>query len=708
VAVFPSPTIELLLDGVWTDITDDVYVRDSIVITVGQSGEGARAEASRCSLTINNRAGDYSPRNPNGAYFGVLGRNTQLRVTAGETDTRFVGEVASWPQRWDTTGEDVWVPIEAGGVTRRLGQGASPLKSVLYRALTTLTTPPKGYWPMEDGSSATEFASGLPGGEAASGAAAATLATFSGFKASAPLPEMQAARVGCNVGAYSHTGEHQTRFLLRVPSGGVAAETSVVRIYTATGQAAWWELRVKADGALILRAVNSEGADLFNSGPMGFDVNNKHLRVSVELEDAGAGVTDWNVLTLQVGAATGLSLSGSTAAGVLGAVRRVGVNSEGGLGATAFGHLSVQDTITSLYDLHEELNAYTGETAGDRISRLLSEEGIPQSVIGTLAESTALGPQLPRTLLDLLHEAADADGGILYDPGWFLGLVYRTRGHLYAQAAALELDYAAGHLSAIEPVDDDQATRNDITVTREGGGSARAELTEGALSTAAPPDGVGRYDEEVTISVERDEDLAHQASWRLHMGTVDEARYPVLGVNLGAEVFMDDEALSTSARLLDVGGKVTVANPPAWLPPEAINQLALGYTETIRPPSGVPYRHPWTIDINCAPASPYDVGVYDDSTGPGEARYSSDGSSLAEDLDATEQTIEVATVEGPLWSDADQPFDILIGGERMTVTDVTAGPSPQFFTVTRSVNGVVKTHLTGAEVRLFKPAYYAL
>jgi hypothetical protein len=688
-------TVELELAGVWTDITADVYQRDPIRVRVGRSSEGTRAEASRCNLTINNRSGDYSPRNPNGAHYGKLGRNTPLRVTVGASDVRFIGEVASWPQKWDTGEADVWVPIEAAGPTRRLGQGASALKSTLYRGLTSLTVnAPVAYWPFEDGGDATEFASGLPGGEAATGAGAATLATFTGFKASAPLPELNGAQVGCNVAEYTHTGEHQTRFLLAVPAGGVAAETSVVRIYTATGAAAWWELRVKTDGALILRAMDSEGAELFNGGPMGFAVNGKLLRVSVELEDAGASVTDWNVLTLEAGQPTGLSLSGSTAAGVLGAVRRVGVNSEAGLGATAFGHLSVQDTITSLYDLHEELNAYTGETAGDRISRLLSEEGIP-------SESTAMGPQLPKTLLDLLGEAADADLGILYDPAYTPGLAYRTRGWLYAQDSALELDYATNDLSSIEPVDDDQATRNDITVTRDGGGSARAELTEGPLSVAAPPDGVGRYDEEVTISVERDEDLPGQASWRLHLGTVDEARYPTIGIDLATASFTADEALSDDARLLDIGSKVTVANPPAWLPPETITQLVQGVTETLS-------AHQWRFDLNLVPASPYDVGEYDAATGPGEARYSSDLSTLAEDLDTTEQAIEVATVDGPLWSDADQPFGIWVGGERMTVTDVDGTTSPQFFTVTRSVNGVVKTHLTGAEVRLFKPAVYAL
>ncbi len=42
-------------------------------------------------------------------------------------------EVAEWPQKWDSTGNDVWVPLTANGITRRLQQNAKPLRSALYR-----------------------------------------------------------------------------------------------------------------------------------------------------------------------------------------------------------------------------------------------------------------------------------------------------------------------------------------------------------------------------------------------------------------------------------------------------------------------------------------------------------------------------------------------------------------------------------------------
>lgn len=54
------------------------------------------------------------------------------------------------------------------------------------------------------------------------------------------------------------------------------------------------------------------------------------------------------------------------------------------------------------------------------------------------------------------------------------------------------------------------------------------------------------------------------------------------------------------------------------------------------------------------------------------------------------------------------PFDLLVGGERITVTAISGTASPQAATVTRSVNGVVKSHSSGADVVLADPAVLAL
>jgi hypothetical protein len=139
-----------------------------------------------------------------------------------------------------------------------------------------------------------------------------------------------------------------------------------------------------------------------------------------------------------------------------------------------------------------------------------------------------------------------------------------------------------------------------------------------------------------------------------------------------------------------------VTDLPAWLPPDDVSLLAQGFEETLGP-----FTH--RVTINGQPESPWgQAAPYDDD----DARYSSDGSTLGEALDTTETGVDVATASGPLWDDTDQPFDIIVGGERMTVTAIFGASSPQTFTVTRSVNGVVKSHDSGAAGELYQPTVY--
>jgi hypothetical protein len=89
-----------------------------------------------------------------------------------------------------------------------------------------------------------------------------------------------------------------------------------------------------------------------------------------------------------------------------------------------------------------------------------------------------------------------------------------------------------------------------------------------------------------------------------------------------------------------------------------------------------------------------------------------DGSTLAAGVTSSAVTLSVATTTAgsPLWTTTagDFPFDILIAGEQLTVTNITGASSPQSFTVTRSVNGVVKAQMAGADMRLFHAPVAAL
>lgn len=615
------------------------------------------------------------------------------------TRYRFHGEVSSWPPRWDPTGTDVYTPIEAAGILRRLGQGSRPLQSTLYRAITTLTSnEAAAYWPCEDAAGSTSLASGSSGAPPMSVRGTPTLEGYDDFHASKAIPLLSDSYWRGVVPAYAtSSGDAQVRFLLAVPAGGAVNGETILSFQT-SGTAHDWAVVYGTGGTLQLLAKDDSGTTIADSGAQAFGVDGKLLRVSVELTQDGADV-DWNILTLEPGASTGLSSAATLAGYTVGQVKQVNVNPGGGLDDVAVGHITVQPEITSLFDLGPQLAAYAGETAGRRVERLCDEEGITFVAYGDLDDSAEMGPQLPKSLLDLLHEAAETDDGVLSELRDRLGLGYRPRSELYNQTARVTLDYDSAELAPpVEPTDDDQLVRNDVTTSRPTGSSARVVQEDGPLSTAAPPDGVGPYETTVTANVEFDEYLPDHASWRVHVGTVDETRWPLLPVNLARSQLTGDAALTTDVLDAELGERLVVTDPPAWIPPEDITQIIQGYSEVLG-------NFEAEIHFNCSPESPYHVAVY------GTDRYAPHTDCITnEALDTTETGVDITTPTGPLWSTSPGGnFDIMIGGERMTVTAVgAAAGTVQTLTVTRSVNGVVKSHATGVKVEFFNPPTRAL
>ncbi|MGI5293275.1 hypothetical protein ACQEVF_59560 [Nonomuraea polychroma] len=644
---------------------------------------------------------DFTVQTPGAGSFADTASAPNTWTIEGDAEltnrqVRFAGEVPSWPPRWDVSGTDVWVTAEAAGIQRRLGQGHPVEGSVMYRAMTLDAPSVVAYWPLEDAAGSTSLAAASSGTGPLQVVGEPELSSYTGFIASAPLLVLAGAQLTGAAPAYTPGNLTQVRWLMAVPVAGDADNQSVVTFYT-TGSIRRWECHYGTGGTLGLRAFDAGGTQIFDSGDVAFAVNGLNLMVSVELTQDGADV-DWLLGTLEPGASSGLTWSGTATGQTVGRVGTVVVSPNGGIADTAIGHLSVQATITSLFDLGDQMNAWIGETAGRRIVRLCAEEGITCVARGDIDATAQLGAQTPGTLLDLLAECAETDGGILYEPRELLGLAYRTRESLYNQAPAVELDYEGGHLvPPLEPTDDDQQVRNDITVTRREGSSARAVLEDGPLSTQAPPDGVGRYDEQIAINPRYDALLADHASWRLHVATVDETRYPVVSLNL-AKLHADGEgALAEDIAAMDVGDLLTIDNPPAWLPPGLISQLGLGFAEFLA-------HFDWDVSVNCVPASPYEVAAYDV-----QGRYGPHSTVTAEALDTTETGIDITTPVGPLWSTTATGYQIVIGGEVMTVTAVSAPVgTAQTLTVTRSVNGVVKAHASGVAVELAEPAIYAL
>jgi hypothetical protein len=612
-----------------------------------------------------------------------------------DRDVRVTAEVSAWPPRWDLSERDIWTPVEAAGILRRLGQGDDALASTLTRAYSRLSGV-VAYWPCEDEGDAGSLASALSGHQPMRlNGERADLAAFDGFAASKPIPTLKAtSELRAAVPPYTPpAGQSQVRCLVAIPAAGTTSGQSVLEVVT-TGSVTTWQARYGTGGTLTIRAFTADGTSVLNSGPWAFDLDGSTRLWSLELTQDGADI-DWAFATLDPGASTGLAPSGTIAGQTFGRVLRVIGSPLGGIPDISMGQFVIQDTVTSLFELGDQLAAWAGETAGRRIERLCAEEGVPFRVYGDLDDTAALGTQQPAKLLDLLQEAADADLGILFEPRDFLGLAYRPRTTLYNQIASATVPY--GSSTRFEPTDDDRDIRNDVKVTRTGGSSSPQVDTDGPLGV----DAVGRYPQAVTRNVAADSQLEHLASWLLHLGTVDEARLPEIELGLEHDDIAGDAALTRRLRDLDLGDRLVVTDPPTFAGTgDDVTQLVQGTVETL----GV---HEHGLTAHTTPESPWHVAVLDDTA----SRYSSDGTELTSSITDSQTSIQVTTPTGPLWTTdaADFPFNWRIGrGEVVTVTAISGTTNPQTATVTRAVNGVTRAWDAETVVELADPVYWAL
>ncbi|MFC7846120.1 hypothetical protein [Streptomyces sp. NPDC057382] len=621
---------------------------------------------------------------------------------------RFHGEVSEWPAETDESDTDSVVRITAQSLKRRLDSGRDPLQSVLARRVPGYR--PRAYWPLEEGANASRAYSPIDGVKPMT-------AQYMDFAADTSLPSASALPKVNN-----QNGAVTSRLSGQVPAGGPTTGWSVYWLYRldqkpteyasymsiqTTGTIRDWRIQVSdslSAGTRIL-GYNSEGAASLNqliaTGP---DLFNQWVLVHFQASQSG-GTVNWRIDWQDVGGDAG-GFSDSFA-GTLGRVTSVGSPPNGWhsqADGLALGHISVWDaTSTEAYDspstASNVLLGYAGEFTADRITRVARENDIPLTWRGVRYSGERVGPQPVDTALTALREAAGADGGILLDQRSRNGFLYLSPSVLQNQTPKVVLDYTArGHVvGSFSPVDDDSALENDSTVQREGGSSGRYEKTSGSLNVNPPEldeDGVGRYAKSVTLSLYEDEQCEGLAAWRVHLGTWDEARFPTLTVDARAIVDQMPEVAQ-----LDVGDVIKLTNVPTKHSFDDLYLLVMGYTEVLS-------QFRWQITFNCVPYGPWMTAVV------GEARADTSGSTLTAPATATATTLSVASEAAPWATSAtfpgDFPMDILVDGERMTLTGVTGATSPQTFHVVRSVNGVVKAQPAGARVSLFQQPFTAL
>lgn len=586
---------------------------------------------------------------------------------------RIVGTIDSWEPQWpwgdlssQTPGGldegEARTDISINGILRRLGQGAAPLASPLRRAISDEPTL-QAYWPMEDGKESTQIASGIPTGLPMSVGGAIEFESNDDLLGSKPLPKLSAttALSGPVVGTFP-TGDWQIDWYLYIPVQP-ASQAFFLRA-TGTGSVVTWLIDTSG-GNVGVTGLDSFGAVLTSAGSVATDFFGRWIHVRLFAQQNGSDV-DWTFVwfPVQYPGVSGFFFT-DTYSGSVGGITNVSVPADADNVNISMGHLAVM-AAANLDTADGSATGWMGDTAVERMARLCSEQGIAFRVFGQSSVSERMGVQQIATLLDLLDDAKDADGGILYEMPDAVGLIYRTRASMYNQPANVVLDALQNQLqNPFRPVLDDQRTRNDVTVTRTGGSSVQ-------VIDQASIDKRGIYDESITLNLFADNQLQDAAGWRLHQGTVPGMRYAQLNTNLGVAPEIIDEWLT-----VDSGARVYVINLPPQHPTETVKVVVEGYQEPFSPTT-------WEPSTNCSPGQAWDVYEVDGDWVPDEYlfRADTDASELQFAVDDNDTTLIVVVTDGPLWvtSAGEFPFDIRVNGERMTVTDIDAAVGGSEFT----------------------------
>ncbi len=594
----------------WTDVTSTyVRVARGVSITRGARDGGLQSPPSTMTFWADNRDGRWVPTNPTGAWYGQIGKGTPIRVrtTEGSSSVRWTGFLTSLPPRWNTKETDRYVEVTASGILQRLERGSVPSRFTYYRS--ELGADPIDYWPCEDASAATSFASAVTGGRPLGFNSAVTPASESPAAGTDALPSLATGALMNATCRAESTDTWQVRAVWQVPTSPTV-ETMLFKVITG-GTAKVWQLNLvpgspdsirlqvlAPDGTSLLNTTSALSADAdFYGGP---------CIVSVSAATDGA---DLDAMSLVVNA------SGASVASILTTItgqtvtRPVGIQilADVSLNGSLFGHLATfRETSQTIGLDFGNLTGFDGETVGARVTRLANEVTIIEGATELTGSDdvNTMGPQSQQALLGLLRECEAVNGGRLIElrdaatDDFFLELICAD--DISNQAAALTLNHDSGHLAPpFEPTDDDQHLINDVTATRSGGSgigsSARVVATAGEHSASLTPAKVGTYADSVSVNVELDELLIHQAGWRVNVGTVEGLRFPVVTLN-----FAHNPSLIADWIGCDIGSRITITNPPAGIAPDSIDLLVEGWTEIFGP-------YTWEVQLNCLPYKPWHV-----------------------------------------------------------------------------------------------------
>jgi hypothetical protein len=640
-----------------------------------------------------------------GIRTGRASGNTNAGVTATYDaldviwrDIRGFGEINTWtPQAtgnfpvssW-TTGTpgvkgDAWTSVEAAGVLYRLNSGVQPDLDPAYQTYVPTTPNLAAYWPLNDAQATDNTMRNLVAGGAPINLTAnqyspraAQLSDWAGPGLSGRAESGGASSLYTSgvVNLPTTTTSHTASVLV----SGLTPQSGLTLYLTgsdAAGAVTFTSIYLNGATQTLTLSYNQfspVASGTVYTGAAGYLFDGRMHQISIYQQDAGANVDFFLYADgVLVNATTVVTLDH----------RPIYSVDAFATGPAVIGHLAVWGTYTDPTTvLWTAARGYLNESPQARFTRLMTQAGIPFFVLGS--NTDGMGPQRPAPLVQLLNECARTADGILYEPRSWLGLVLRGRDVQYTQAPAVVAPYAAGGIRHVLPVIDTRDLHNDVTVDNADGAKVRKFTGAGGL--------VDRVDTNYNATLNLDQ-LSRRADWELAKGAITGARYPSVTFDLDAA-----PAYATTAGLADIGRRFQITG----LEPDPVGQIIRATREVIG-------SHRRTLTLQGTSDAVWLAGVYDGAA----SSYDSKTSVTTGAPNAVQTTFLVTTTDpADLWTlnPTSFPFDIVVAGERMTVTGITGAASPQTFAVTRSVNGVVKAHVTGAPVHLAVPpqARYAL
>ena len=684
--------LELFYDGAWRDMVSAERLLSAAPLQIQRPGAESSAPGP-ASLTA--RALNFDdalrPSNPESPLYETAGVNTPIRVTVGGTvralmqvDELNATETPDFqpsPRRGSAA-----VGISALGVTAQVNQNATRLDSPQTRQVSTISGL-LGFWPCEDESGASRLSNVLPGGIPGVYSDTTTLGVDDApGGATRSIEAGPSSALGGTFKTSTASG-WQFCFGAKLVAPLTPGYQELIRVVDSLGRTWAWEIN---EDSYAWRIYDSDGGTIDYQATLRGGVSvtewiRHRLKVTVS-----AGTITLEAAWYQENADTGLGTTKTFSATSTGTLRRwVKPNTAYTDGARFSGIYGSSDASIDLLfgAIRDAFNGYRGERAGTRFVRIMSEVGLPATLIGSASDTSIMGPQPADTIPEILREIRDTEAGIMFDARSSNALAFMTR---RARSNQIPVSISVSEMLARpREVTAGADIWNSVTVKQRGGAEAIAVDQDGPLGVTAK----GPFERTIDVSVADEAELADLASWWLQRGTLNVPRYPSVTVDMTNMT----PARVAEIEAIDVGSAIVIPdyreNP--------INLYVTAVTETVEWPN----RR--RLTLSCEPNDMFTAAVYD------SARRDSSSTTLAAAAEAGQGTLSITTVDpADCWSTGSVPYLIGVAGEWIRVTACTApsgtGPYTQTMTVTRSINGIRKRLAAGARVRLATPARYGL